>query len=553
MRYTLKVNTSEGFNLRVRSEPHKSKGKELGSLPNGDKIIATQESGGWYYIEGLNGWVDGSLVKIIDTGKKSKETTKENKSKGTEKKKSKKKAQVKNDSTLEYKVSSYSNVDSALAKKMMVTTMTGIHGMPYQFMGVVDQRVKGTKFGRKYAEKIVSRMPLVFFQPCKPIFMPKFDSKEKAAVLDALKDVNIGKKMLDGILDRSGKFYNTEFAYAEYYQYVNPLCNACATLMGLKNQTFTAGTYTSKLGTFDWSKALNPATKQYFSCKESVAFYIDSDSSIQESFSNQTADSSLASKVNSISDLAREVTFLLGAEAGVDIQRLTQDKYDTTQKEINNLINKYANSNNILKNVASQFTTVATGGKLIFPEIWADSDFSRSYNISIKLRSPDCDKFSIFLNIIVPYIHLMCLALPRQYGNNGYKSPFLCRVFYKGMYNIDCGLITSMSTTRGKEGSWSADGLATEMDVNLEVKDLYSAMSISNNKKIMQLAGNTAMMDYLMNMCGINVFAPGLNKIVEYVAMLGASKIKNFPNTLWSAFEQSAGNMILELKHKYLF
>ena len=552
MNIKLQIVTS-GSRLNVRSDPKMSASTIGEGLENGTKVTATQKSGSWYYITPQNGWISEKYTKVIDSGKKAKETTKDQKLKSTEKKKDNKKATTVTDSSIIYEISSFSNVDAALAKKMMVTTMAGIHGMPYQFMGVVDRRVDGIKFGRKYAEKIVARMPMIFFQPSKPIFMPKFDSNEKAAVFSALKDVGIGKpKILDGILDRSGKFYSTEFAYAEYYQYVTPMCNACANLMGIGNKPITIGTYTEKLKFFDWSKALNPATKQYFSCKESVAFYMDSDSSIQESFSNSTTESSLASKVNGISDLAREVTFLLGAEAGVEIEKLTQDNYDSTQKEINDLIKKYANSNNILKNVASQFTTVATGGKLVFPEIWSDSDFSRSYTVNFKFRSPDCDKLSIYLNIIVPYIHLMCLALPRSYGNNGYRSPFLIRAFYRGMWNIDCGIITGMSVTRGKEGAWSSDGLATELDVSVDIKDLYSSMSISGNKQIIKMASNTALMDYLMNMCGINTFAPGLEKIIETVAMLGVAKLKQLPNSLWSAFEQSTGNMILEFKKKYL-
>jgi hypothetical protein len=52
-------------------------------------------------------------------------------------------------------------------------------------------------------------------------------------------------------------------------------------------------------------------------------------------------------------------------------------------------------------------STVTQGGKIIFPEIWANSDYSKSFNLEIKLRSPDNDPLSIFLNIIKPYCKLL--------------------------------------------------------------------------------------------------------------------------------------------------
>src|SRR5699024_7465962 len=111
-----------------------------------------------------------------------------------------------------------------------------------------------------------------------------------------------------------------------------------------------------------------------------------------------------------------------------------------------------------------------------------DSDFSNSYDISIKLRTPDGDKLSWFLNIYVPLAHLICLTAPREAsdaGPNGYISPFLVRGFYKGLFNCDMGIITNLSITRGREKAWTLDGLPTEVDVSMELKDLYKMLAIT--------------------------------------------------------------------------
>ena len=63
--------------------------------------------------------------------------------------------------------------------KMLSTKTNGIEALPYQFMDTVDPRIDGTDVGRKYAEKIFSRLPLLFLTPCEPLFMMIFQKTIK--------------------------------------------------------------------------------------------------------------------------------------------------------------------------------------------------------------------------------------------------------------------------------------------------------------------------------------------------------------------------------------
>ena len=140
----------------------------------------------------------------------------------------------------------------------------------------------------------------------------------------------------------------------------------------------------------------------------------------------------------------------------------------------------------------------------------------------MKLVSPSGDKLSIFFNILVPLFHVLALTLPRQHNAdaNGYVSPFLIRAYYKGMFNIDLGLITSMSINKGSEGEWTKDGLCTVMEISFEIEDLYQAFYMSMGGAIQAFFGldfsnqgegggnistNITELDYIANMCGINV------------------------------------------------
>ena len=157
---------------------------------------------------------------------------------------------------------------------------------------------------------------------------------------------------------------------------------------------------------------LNSSFKTFFSSKENIVFYLDGLDTVSESFSNETTQSSIASTINGFSDTAREVKFLFG-ENGNAMADLINSGSEITNNITSSLQGAVTNvAGGIIGSLSNKgVNTVLNGGKIIFPEVWSDSDFSRSYTIEIKLRSPDHDNLSIFLNIIKPYCKLLALAI----------------------------------------------------------------------------------------------------------------------------------------------
>ncbi len=173
--------------------------------------------------------------------------------------------------------------------------------------------------------------------------------------------------------------------------------------------------------------------------------------------------------------------------------------------------------------------SILDGGKIVFPELWADSQYSRSYSIDLKLRSPDNDSLSIFLNVLKPYCKLLCFTLPHMVEDNvnTYRTPFITRAYCKGLFNVDLGMITAMSVNKGATCCWNDDGLPTQIDISLELTDLYSSLTmtgyvkdsladggilsgpikqVANSfKQTYNIVNNTAYMDFLANMAGLNV------------------------------------------------
>lgn len=446
--------------------------------------------------------------------------------------------------------------------KIMSTETRGIEGLPYQFMSTVDRRISGTEVGRKYGERIFGRLPLLFLTPCEPLFMDDFDKSSKNGALEALIG-NTGN--ISEIINGSGRYYSVDFNYAEYYDYLNTMLSCVAAYLSdgnggvLYNKKIKIGDQDpKKIGQIDWSNELNSSFKTFFSAKENIVFYLDGLDSVSESFGNETTQSSIASTINGFSETAREVKFLFG-ENGNAMADLINSGSEVTNSITSALSSAVTNvAGGIVGSLANKgVNTVLNGGKIIFPEVWSDSDYSKSYNIEIKLRSPDHDNLSIFLNILKPYCKLLALAMPRARADsngtldpNSYNSPFLVKAYSKGMFSIDMGIITSMSVNKGATCCWNDDGLPTQIDISLEIKDLYSKLAMSTLdyvhplKSISNIVNNTAYMDFLANMSGLNIAQMEVGRRITMAYYLSQTYMGGSASSVFNRIDQGVSKLI---------
>lgn len=421
-----------------------------------------------------------------------------------------------------------------------------IFGLPYQYMDIADRRIPSdSKYGRKYLEKIASKMPLLILTPGVPRFMGSFTDEEKKAMFSNLLDGT--SNFLNNITGSTGqdmRYYSLQFEAVEYFKYVNAMVRAISVFLGVNGDEFVGNQMNMSIGA-SLGSVFSRANAYY----GGIAFYLNSETQISESFGNETTKSILADKINQMSDIGREIQFLTGISGtGVDFfmaNNLTKDG-ENKDKLIKNA--KPGTFGGFLNMITSGVKTVFAGGKLVFPELWADSSYSNNYNVNIKLVSPDYDKRSWLANIGIPLVHLIALCSPRQVGANGYISPFLVRAYYKGFFNIDMGIV-SMSVQKGSEGGWTVDGLPTTVEVNLEIRDLYSKLTISkegvldNNEAT--AFNNIALLSYLANMCGVNINEPDLQRSVALFTTLKGRSVLDVPNQITSRITQTVNNIIL--------
>ena len=419
-----------------------------------------------------------------------------------------------------------------------VSTLREIYGIPYQFTNLTDPRVTGVstfsfeqdKIGRKYNEMIFRRMPTLILQAGVPDFMQGF-SDEAAAKISGMilgKLPGTNSDMIEATMKNAGKYYGLKLMPNEYFDAVNAQCRAMAVLLGLENESITINGYTDNLRSYNWANVCGSRMWGYYA--GAVQFYINSDAQVTETFSNGTTQSQLANKMNQLGATASEMQFLLGGMGkytGFNTwENFGQEALKTGDAR---------NATGLFDTLVNNISTLMAGGRMFFPEIWNDSQFMRQYAVSIKLDSPDCDDLSIYLNILVPLAHILGFVQPRFTGTNTYISPFLVRGFYKSQFHIDMGIITGCEIKKGDVGAWTQSGLPTQIEVDLTIKDLYNVLAMALQNGTADLIGNPMQLDYLANLCGINIAEPDFMRTIKlWFALRGLTRIEDNVRNMYS-------------------
>lgn len=136
------------------------------------------------------------------------------------------------------------------------------------------------------------------------------------------------------------------------------------------------------------------------------------------------------------------------------------------------------------------------------PEVWNNSNFSRNYRLSFKFSSPYGDPLSVFLNVYLPMLSLMCMVMPQRIGPSEYIAPFILRVDAPGNFVTDMGVFTDMSIQRGGDAStWTVGGLPTSVEISVTLKDLVPSLIMANSVSTLLQSKATAI--WLKNLSGM--------------------------------------------------
>jgi hypothetical protein len=141
---------------------------------------------------------------------------------------------------------------------------------------------------------------------------------------------------------------------------------------------------------------------------------------------------------------------------------------------------------------------------MLYPDIYKSSETHNDYNFSITLTSPYGDKYNYYINILVPLMHLICLAAPKLVTSNSTASPFIVQAYIPGMCTIQMGMVKNLTILKNPNNNHvSIDGFPLTVKVEFQIQELYNAMAISPIIDPSSFIYNETLNDYLANAAGL--------------------------------------------------
>ena len=459
---------------------------------------------------------------------------------------------------------------------------TRLFGIPHQFPPIVDPRVRdiSTTVGASYAEKILADGAVCTLIPGKPKYLPNESHDAKTSITSGLllssngrmNNLFVGR---EGDINDSDSFrlYDFEKCYHEYMSYVNLLCRVGAAFLGLDgvyNLPGASGDGVSfkkyNWANYKWNntaKASNITTffsrlnkgskteddgvktddghyggerlESILQNTEYVQFYVDPESASTDSLSNSQTESQIKSLFDSNSGLLKEIAFMMDSGAAGEAANNFGNFISESMGSLGAFTEETLNGTpfSALGRIINLGGNVLKGENIVIPDIYQSTTYTKSYDITVHLRSPYGTKLSYYLNIFVPMMHLMAFAMPRATSPNSFHSPFIVKAFIEGAWSCNLGLAQSITVTKVGE-SRSIDGLPMEVDVSLSIADLYSDLSMNSSSDIVDFIHNTSLVDYLATNCGMSLAQPNYGKKLE---LIGAT-LKNIPGNIPSVGNQ---------------
>lgn len=417
--------------------------------------------------------------------------------------------------------------------------LNALMGAPFKFSETDDPPLPGSKeFGRSYAKQFLSWGQIVTFSPGTALFLPGISKDEKEKFSNSQANTSEGadstadiEGLQSAIFEKSGgKLYAFTPAKQTYFAYVNLIWKHLCMLAGISNMPSKIATYISNgssnnLADIDWAKTLDVGNSLYRvlleqtgvsggqsaanglvenwkawfgdtsflasldSTQAYVPFYHDGPITSNDSFDNQTGESSIGQKINEFggAELMRELAFLSGKSYEAIAEH--DNEGNSTQS---------SDAKSIIKGKL-------WGIKTIIPDIWKDaSSSSREHTFTFKFACAEGSMESYAVQSLRPLAMFLAMALPiHSVGNFGFSAPLLCRVYARGISNIDVGIISSLSIQKDPK-SVTAMGIMTDMTVTVTVKDLTPIVALPHSRNGFKAQMAVGYISVLGGLAGVN-------------------------------------------------
>ena len=319
----------------------------------------------------------------------------------------------------------------------------------------------------------------------------------------------------------------------------------------VKSSTKKSKKYGVLQGTFKSvkKKAASIATSLYATITnmQYVRFCVDPTSGFTENYNNETGTSMLKGAFDNGSDVLKEVSFIINSGGAGENADGFKELIDSATDSLSNALNGN-NVTSILSRLLNLTGNVIKGSNVIMPDIYKSSSRPTSYQFTVHLKAPYGNKLGIYMDNLVPLMHLVCLAIPKQSTANTYDSPFLVKAFMDGVCNINLGMITDLQVNKTvSEQSWTVDGMPNEIDVTFTITDLYSDLTMSPQENPILFLNNTSLIEYLANTCGMSLVTPKISSKIGMAINTIKNRLTDVPQNITNVFQEQVSYAIRQI------
>ena len=476
----------------------------------------------------------------------------------------------------------WSSTNDITAYDAYIGKLTKVFGLPPQWTPYVDRRLDFGRYlvGRRYTETIMVSPTILSLCPGKIKVSDGLANAIESAGNGESISKSIGDAMTSGVTDPFWDFEENWNGKNGYIRYCNVLCAYAAICMSIaEGDPADGGEYKlsdrtppwggSRYGEIDVSEFLSPETPNTISealfgsstipgtFKDAVSsalnnfvatasnldmhyvhFNANGQLNTREDFSTELRSSMIEDAINGVvNNTIKDVAFIMNGKISSDVQA-DLDEYVNLAS---------ASLGGTLGTLLSTATEILKGGQVSFPQIIDKVSWGREFNFSVKFVSVYGDIESRFLNVVMPYLCLACLFLPKQLPAtvDMYAYPPVVRAFARGVYACQCGVVTNVSVRRGGENdtAWTASGQPMEIDVDFSIKAIHQNLMQSNSK--VWFAKNVGLQLYIGTICGIDMTVPQTELVKMTMESFGKGFFMDIPrNISYNIYKKINSNVI---------
>lgn len=424
--------------------------------------------------------------------------------------------------------------------------------------------------GRASLSTVYSNPAIFSICPGKPVYLPNITRSGKQSLLNAVLNA-VGNELEDKVQSLNQdteevlgqgplaeKLYEFQCDYNDYINRLNTLARVCAIMYGIGDKQiwgtgpkyrnmdysyFTTGKQYETLSshassgadklkdTFLWQ--LETGASSTFSDDQYIHFFLSNEgTSYDESHETTTKPSpfhDLLTNGGGLHELSKSINFLFGGAMSDD--GLLKDAYGDMDKLLNDI---GAQSGDVIKSLTSVMKGYIQGGRMVVPEMIDSVDYSNTVSCVLNFYSLSADPEDAFIRVMLPTLAILTFALPKQLTNNMYGYPYIVKAYQRGKYSTDLAVLGNLRIDRGgpENTSWTQEGIPTNIQVSFDLVPLHSSLMGGNGRNPFLFMDNSALLEYLGNMCGIDLNINNLSLKSELYKALLTNTITDTSSTL---------------------